>query len=172
MGIALVTGGLLLVPLVAMQFTDDVVWGPFDFIVAGALLFSAGLSYQLVAQKAVNTTYRAGAGLAVGTALFLIWANLAVGVIGDEGDPIGIISAFIARFQSHGMTRALVATALAQALVVVVALIAGKQQAPHSSVAEIVMVNGFFVALWLGSAMLFRSAAVAGQSSELTKAAP
>ena len=57
------------------------------------------------------------------------------------------------------MARALLATALAQALVAVIALIAGKHQAPISSVFEIVGLNGFFVALFIGSAWLFRHAA-------------
>ena len=42
--------------------------------------------------------------------------------------------------------------ALAQALVAVIALTGGKHQAPVSSVSEIMISNGFFVALWLGSA--------------------
>ena len=57
------------------------------------------------------------------------------------------------------MVRALFATALAQALVVVIALIVGKQHVAVSSVPEIVLLNGFFVTLWLGSALLFRRAA-------------
>ena len=65
----------------------------------------------------------------------------------------------IARFRPQGMARAMFATALAQALVVVIALIAGKHHVAVSSVPEIVLSNGFFIALWLGSARLFRSAA-------------
>ncbi len=71
---------------------------------------------------------------------------------------VGIIGAIIARFQPHGMAPALFATALAQALVVVIALIAGKHQSSVSSVPEIVILNGFFVALFVGSALLFRYA--------------
>ena len=57
------------------------------------------------------------------------------------------------------MARALFATALAQALVAVIALILGMHQAPYSSVGEILGLNGFFVALFLGSAWLFSNAA-------------
>ena len=56
------------------------------------------------------------------------------------------------------MARALLATALAQALVALIALIAGKHRAPVSSVFEILGLNGFFVALFVGSAWLFRRA--------------
>lgn len=167
--VALVTACILSVPLVAMQFTDEVAWGVVDFAVAGVLLGGTGLIHQLAAGKAGNVAYRAAVGVALAAALFLVWSVLAVGVIGVEGDPadlmyfgvlgVGIIGAVIARFQPHGMARALLATALALALVAVIALIAGKHQVPASSVGEILGLNGFFVALFIGSAWLFRHAA-------------
>jgi hypothetical protein len=57
------------------------------------------------------------------------------------------------------MAGALFATALAQALVAVIALIAGMHLDPVASVSEILGLNGFFVAQFLGSAWLFRYAA-------------
>jgi hypothetical protein len=119
--------------------------------------------------KTGNTSYKAAVGLAIATPLLLVWVIGAVGVLGVDGDPadlmyigvvaVGIIGAIIARFQPHGMARALFATALAQALVAVIALFLGMHQAPYSSVGEILGLNGFFVALFLGSAWLFRNAA-------------
>ncbi|MDQ5828638.1 MAG: hypothetical protein M3324_01925, partial [Actinomycetota bacterium] len=92
----------------------------------------------------------------------------AVGVIGTEDDlanlmyvgvlAVGIIGAIIARFRPPGMARALFATALAQALVAVIALIFGLGSSLSPPV-EILGLNGFFVALFLGSAWLFRNAA-------------
>ncbi|MHC4234693.1 MAG: hypothetical protein ACYSUQ_06225 [Planctomycetota bacterium] len=119
--------------------------------------------------KTGNTAYKAAVGLALATPFLLVWIIGAVGVLGRAGDradlmyigvfAVGIIGAIIARFQPHGMARALFATALAQALVAVIALIAGMHQAPYSSVGEILSLNGFFVALFLGSAWLFRKSA-------------
>jgi len=119
--------------------------------------------------KTGNTSYKAAVGLAIATPFLLVWVIGAVGVLGVDGDPadlmyigvlaVGIIGAIIARFQPHGMARALFATALAQALVAVIALILGMHQAPYSSVIEILGLNGFFVALFLGSAWLFSNAA-------------
>ena len=119
--------------------------------------------------KTGNTTYKWAVGVALATAFILVWVIGAVGVLGADGDPadlmyigvlaVGIIGAIIARFQPHGMARALFATALAQALVAVIALIAGLQHAPYMSVSEILGLNGFFVALFLGSAGLFRKVA-------------
>ena len=110
--------------------------------------------------------------MAVVTALILIWGNLAVGLIGSEDNPanlmyggvltVGIIGAVLARLQPYGMARALFATALAQLLVTVIALIAGMYRYPGSSVTEIVNLNIFFVALWVGSALLFRRAGDTG----------
>ena len=166
---------ILLVPLVAMQFTDEVNWDLADFVIAGTLLTGTGTAFEFLASRGDNSTYRAGAALAAATALFLVWTIGAVGLIGAEGDPfdaiygvvigIGVIGAVVARFQPQGMARALSATAIAQALVVVIALLVGKQHSPVSSVAGIAGVNGFFVALWVLAAGLFRAASDPSPSS-------
>ena len=164
--IVLAAAFILLLPLLAMQITNEVVWSVGDFAVAGSLLVGTGLVYELAARKAGNAGHRSAVGVAALAVLLLVWLSLAVGIIGVEGDPadlmyvgviaVGIIGAIIARLQPHGMARALFAMALAQALVVVIALIAGKQNSPSSSVTEIVGVNTMFIALFLGSAWLFR----------------
>lgn len=166
--ILLATVFILLLPLIAMQFTDAVAWKPGDFAVAGVLLVGTGLAYQLIARKASNMVYRCALGLALAAALFLIWANLAVGLIGSESEPanlmyigvlaVGIIGVLIARLQPRGMALALFATALAQALVAGIALLARMDQYPGSSVVEILGVNGGFIVLWIGSALLFQRA--------------
>ncbi len=114
-------------------------------------------------------SYRFATILALATAFILVWLIGAVGVIGVEGDPfdlmyfgvlvVGLIGAIAARLRPHGMARALFATAFAQALVAFVALIVGKHQSSVSSVPEILILNGFFIALFLGSARLFGNAA-------------
>ncbi len=168
--IALATAFILLLPLLAMQITDEVVWDLADFAVAGALLVGTGLADELGARMTGNTAYRAAVGLAVVAALILVWMNLAVGLIGSEDNPanlmyggvlvVGIIGAIIARFRPHGMARALFATALAQALVPVIALIIGKPQVTSVEVfLGVLGVNAFFVMLFVGSALLFRRAA-------------
>lgn len=166
--LALATAFLLLLPLLAMQITDEVNWNLADFAVAGTLLFGTGLTYELVARKMESLAYRVAVGIALGAALLLVWANLAVGLIGSEHEPanllylgvlaVGGIGALSSRFRPRGMARALFATAAAQALVAVIALIAGMQRHPGSSVAEIVSVNGFFVALFVFSALQFQRA--------------
>jgi hypothetical protein len=163
-GVALATAFILLIPMLA-----EWAWSLADFVFAGALLFGTGLTYVLVARKAGNIAYRAAVGVALAAALLLVWINLAVGIIGTEDDPanamyagvlaVGIIGAIIARFRPHGMARALFATALAQALVAVFALIFRLGSGSPPGVLGILILNGFFVALFVGSASLFRYAA-------------
>lgn len=159
-GIMFAAALLLLLPLLAMQISHEVVWSPADFAVAWVLLAGAGLTYRLATRSASNIAYRAAVGVAVATALILVWVNLAVGIIGNEENPanlmyggvlaVGVIGAFIARFRPPGMARALFATALAQMLVGVIALIAG--------LGHTLLLDGFFAVLWVGSALLFRRA--------------
>ena len=159
---------LLLLPFVAMQFTDEVTWGLGDFITFGAMLAIACGTYELAARMTRNKSYRAAVGVAVAAAFLLVWVNLAVGIIGSEGSPanlmyggvlaIGIVGAIIARFRPKGMARALAAMALAQALVAAIALLVGWND-PWNGPLEILALNGFFVALFAGSAWLFGRAA-------------
>jgi hypothetical protein len=53
---------LMLLPLVAMRFTDEVVWDEIDFAVMGALLFSACGACELAARMTRNSAYRAAVG--------------------------------------------------------------------------------------------------------------
>jgi hypothetical protein len=168
-GSALIAAFLLIIPLVAKLITDDMQWSVSDFAAAWILLFIAFFIYKLVSGRVTNFEYRAAVGLAVGTGLFLVWSNLAVGLIGSEDNPanwmyagvlgIGFLGAIIARLQPKGMMRVLFTMVLAHLLITAIALIARMDLAPESSIVEIVGVNGFFAVLWSGSALLFRNAA-------------
>ena len=159
---------LLSVPLVAMQFSDEVKWGPLDFVFMGGLLFGTGLTYELVANKGGSIAYRAAVAIACATGLLLAWTNAAVGIIGDEDSAnvmyfgvlaIGFVGAFIARFQPRGMALALVATAVAQALVPLIALLWVPAINFAPGVVTVFGLNACFVALWVVSALLFWSIA-------------
>jgi hypothetical protein len=167
-GVALMTALILLLLLLAMRFTDEMNWTLFDFAFAGAFIFGTGLTYVLVTRKAGNIAYRFAVGVALAAAFLLVWINLAVGIIGSEDNPanlmygavlaVGFIGAIIAELRPQGMARALFATALAQALVAVIALIFDLGS-PWNPPGQILSLNGFFVTLFVGSALLFRSAA-------------
>lgn len=175
-GIALATAFILLLPLLAMQITDEVNWTLFDFVVMGVLLFGSGLTYELIARKGSSVAYRVAVSVAVAAGLLLIWLNLAVGLIGSKDNPanvlylgvlaVGFIGAGIARLKPRGMARVLFATALAQALVPVIALIIWKPSFTEPpGVVGVFFLNAFFVMLFVGSALLFRRAARVGNVS-------
>ena len=167
--LAAITATILLIPLLAMSFTSEVDWTLSDFIIAGILLFGTGLTYIAATRKSRAAVYRIAVGLSLATALFLAWANLAVGIIGQESNPInllyfgvlgvGAIGSLSVRFRPGGMAHTLYATALSQALVTAIALAGGFYQSPPSSTFEILGVNGFFIMLWIASALLFNRAA-------------
>ena len=75
---------LLFVPLIAMQFTDEVNWKLGDFIIAAALLFGAGLVCEWVLRKVPKSTYRIAIIAVVLAILLLIWVELAVGLFGTS----------------------------------------------------------------------------------------
>jgi hypothetical protein len=76
-GIFIVVGLLLLIPLTAMRFTDEVKWTGLDFAVAGFLLLGAGLLCELVLRRARTLGYRVVlcGGILVG--LVFVWGLLA-----------------------------------------------------------------------------------------------
>ena len=78
--VARVTCGLMLLPVLGMQLSTEVNWGPADFFVAAVLLFSAGLIYRLVAAQLPGKAQRTLLAVLVVTLLALIWAELAVGL--------------------------------------------------------------------------------------------
>jgi len=80
--IVLTVALLLLIPLIAMQFTKEVNWTLLDFVTAGGLLLSTGLLCELVIRKVKNISLRIALCMALLAMFFLIWAELAVGIFG------------------------------------------------------------------------------------------
>ena len=78
---ALITGLLLLAPLAAMQFTDEVNWSLFDFVVMGMLVFACTLAYELLAGQTRKPAHRVAVGLMAGAVFLTVWAELAVGAV-------------------------------------------------------------------------------------------
>lgn len=81
--VVLITALILAVPLVAMRFTIEVDWDLRDFTIIGILLLATGFTFELGIRKIRNPNYRIMAGLVLFGALFLIWAELAVGIFGS-----------------------------------------------------------------------------------------
>lgn len=73
---------ILFIPLIAMNFTNEVKWTLFDFIVGGVLLVGTGITLEFILRKIKTLKYRIIFGTALFVILFLIWAELAVGIFG------------------------------------------------------------------------------------------
>lgn len=161
---------LLLLPLVAMQFTREVNWTPFDFAFATVMIGGVGIAFELTVRATRNNAYRSGVAIALAAAFLLIWINGAVGIIGDEDNPlnllyIGVIAIAFggmawARFRASGVSHAMTMAAIANAAVGVVAVLAGRNEPP--GIVGLIVLNGFFVLLFLGAARLFGIAAASG----------
>ena len=82
---------ILLLPLAAMQLTDEVNWGRADFAAFGAMLLAVGGIFEAAARTTANAAYRAASGIALATAFVLVWMILAVGIIGSEDNPANMM---------------------------------------------------------------------------------
>ncbi|WP_202898542.1 hypothetical protein [Flavobacterium saliperosum] len=81
-GIVITVTMLLTVPLIAMQFTNEVNWTLSDFIVAGVLLYGTGLLCEFVMRKVTKTEHRIAICALILVLLLLTWVELAVGIFG------------------------------------------------------------------------------------------
>lgn len=166
--LAIGTVALLMIPLIAMQYTGEVDWSLSDFVIMGALIFGTGFFYLILTRKTENAVFKIAAGLALGSSFFLIWSNLAVGLIGSESNAInlsyfgviliGVIGAVISRFKANGLMITLFSMAGAMVLIALIAFVLGAHNYPYSSVMEILGVTGFFVVPFVLSGLLFRNA--------------
>ena len=74
---------LLLLPLVVMQFTDEVDWSPSDFLVMGVLLAAAIFIIELILRRIVKKQHRVVLCIVVLLVFLLVWAELGVGIFGS-----------------------------------------------------------------------------------------
>lgn len=159
----LMWGGLLalwLAPFVAKQFTDEVQWTTSDHVFWLILLGVPGVVLEIVSRLTRDWSYRFAVAIALATAFAITWANLAVGIVGDEDNGINLIffgvvgialiGAPLVGFRASRMRWVMTVTALAQALTALVAL---------QAEAFVFVFCGVTTALWLTSAWLFGRAA-------------
>ncbi len=156
---------LLLVPLAAMRFTDEVTWTAFDFAFAAVMFAVVGGVFELAVRLVPDRTYRAAVAVGLAAMFLLVWINGAVGLIGSENNPanlmyggvlaIGIGGAFVARFRAGGMVYAMAAMAMAQVAVAAIAIVAGLGPGAPVWPWDLVGLTAVFTALWVLAAWLF-----------------
>ena len=154
-------GALLLAPLVAMQFTDEVQWTMGDFFVFGLMLGTAGALLELAVRNGGNGAYRLGVALTVFGAFLLLWINLAVGIIGSEENPANLlfgtifavlfVGALLSRGQAAGLARTLYGAAVVQLAIALLAAVLG--------LGNIFLISAVFTLIWLLAAGSFRKSA-------------
>lgn len=151
---------LWLLPFIAARLSVEVQWTAFDHLAWGVMLTVPGAIVDLVSRLTTNWAYRGGVILALGTAFVITWANLAVGIVGDEGNPLNLVffgviavavmGAPLVRFRAASLERVFYVTAATQALSGLVAL----RAEPF-----VLVFCGVMTALWLAAAALFGQAA-------------
>ena len=138
--------GLLALPAVAMQFTDEVDWTGGDFLFAAIMFTTIGGLLELAARVSASLAYRVGSAMAVGTGFLTIWITLAVGIVG-----MAICVAVAALGDPRALARGMRATAVFQGLVCLVHVI--------DAIYPAVLIDGFFTMTWLTAGALFARAA-------------
>jgi hypothetical protein len=119
--------GLLITPLIAMQFTSEVQWDAADFLFAAVIFGIVGGLVELTVRLTSNWITRLGALFAILAGFMLIWSNLAVGMIGNEDNPINLLfgavlviaalGACLSRLHSNILPFAMLAAGATQALI-------------------------------------------------------
>lgn len=153
---------VMLVPVIAQLTVTGMNWDAFDFGVFAAMLLAGCAGFEVVLRLgAANAAYRIAACLAIGGAFLMVMANLAVGIIGNEGNPVnllffallamGAFGALAVRFEAAGMARVMTMLATAQALLGLGLAVTGIGFTPVFTL--------FYVLLWLGAGKLFRQSA-------------
>jgi hypothetical protein len=146
-------------PILAMGLVSE----PNELVFIGAIVACIGVGYEIATRLPARLAYAAGLALAVLTALAIVFANGAVGIIGSEDNPenrvffapiaVAVLAALAARLRARGLALAMAATAVAQIGVFVFAWVAGYGFTGPISL--------FFTAMWLIAGGLFRRAAAA-----------
>ncbi len=151
---------LLIIPALAMQVTAEVNWTASDFIFAAGLMGSVGVVVEVTVRATRNWAYRGATFIAIMMAFFTVWINGAVGIIGNEDNPLNLL--YIGLLLVGGLATAVV-RARARPMSWIMAIIAVGQFV----IAAIAAAAGYWIwiaaavfgAAWSLSALLFGRAA-------------
>jgi uncharacterized PurR-regulated membrane protein YhhQ (DUF165 family) len=74
---------LLCIPLLGNLFSKEVNWSASDFLIAGALLFTAAFLINLVRNRVKKQSQKVMICIFILLALVLVWLELAIGIFGS-----------------------------------------------------------------------------------------
>jgi hypothetical protein len=151
---------VLALPAVAMRFTTEVNWTASDFVFAAVMIGTVGLLAEVAVRMSSNWSYRAGAAFALAAGFTTVWANAAVGMIGNEDNlynllflgivAAALVGAMLVRRRSSALAKVMAAAAAAQLGV----SLAGYSVDPKGAI-----FSAAFALIWLLSCALFARAA-------------
>ena|SRR5690348_10021282 len=162
--VALVSLGLLMVPLVASRLIDGWNWPARGFVVVYVLFFATGMAYALIARRMGAWSYKLGVGVALVAGFALGWSNMVH--VADSGHPenfvyysvlvLGAIGACFARLRPRGLAVTLFAMAVTLALIALF-LPSG---APPELARNMAVGHAGLVVLFIAAGLLFRHASL------------
>lgn len=170
---------VLMIPLVAMQFTKEVNWTFSDFAIMWVVLSIPTFLFRLLVTRPQPWTYKLGAALAVVTGFLITWVNLAVQIIGDENPAfvlyfvallIGLVGVGVSRLQPAGLAKAAFATAAALFVIPVIAVYFWPSDF-HPGVLPVFFGNTCLVLAFVVSGLLFNYSAGKGLTPNETRPA-
>ncbi|MEN3972742.1 hypothetical protein WJS89_08695 [Sphingomicrobium sp. XHP0235] len=160
---------LVALPAIATALgAEGVDWGSEDYIAAAILLGGAGLVVELLVRVSRDWNYRIAALLVTSGALFTLWSNLAVGIVGNEDNPINIgyflivpllaLGATVVKLKAAGMA----AVARVAATFYIGMGIAAFASGQGNPAPFIIGIHAVFVTIFAGAGLLFQRAANTG----------
>ena len=160
---------LLLLPLVAMQFTAEVSWSVGDFIFAAMMFGLVGAILELAVGRSPSRAYRGGVAIAVASGFLHVWITGAVGIIGSEDNPgnllylavvaLAVFGSILALGRPAGMAWAMGVTAAAEVLAPIIAYAGVADPVGDVLRPEVFFIGFVFTGMWVVSAFLFGKAA-------------
>ena len=124
----------------------------------------------MITRSTKSNIFKFAVGFSLFSGFFLVWVNLAVGIIGSEDNPInmayfiviliGLVGANLVKLKADGMKKVMGVMAASIIVITFVALLTGAQNLPHSSVTHILAVNAVLAFFFIQSAFLFHYAAM------------
>ncbi|MCW8092275.1 hypothetical protein [Alteromonas sp. ASW11-130] len=81
----------LLIPFIASQSSAEFNWSVTDFVLVGTMLLVASLTFWFLSHKVTSRYCKTGIAIGILAYLAAMWANLAVGIVGNPENPVNLV---------------------------------------------------------------------------------
>ncbi len=162
-------GCLFLVPVVAGRVAEGFAWKTGDYLIFAVMLAVACGVVEIAGRVRGDRAYLEGAAVAAGAGVGLVFVNMAVGIIGSEGQAenllfagvlgVVLVGSAIARLRPAGLARTMVGAAAAQIAVGAYALGSGAGVGANAWPWDVIGATVIFTGLWVLAARRFAASA-------------